>query len=178
VKKLLSVSILISLCFLIPTESSARKRKRLSRSWSISTVNGYSFYQIKKPSAKDPTAWGNLDGQMHKYFSALEISRNMGYYEFGARIQNLGYNFVTPFMTWNMMKNNYKTPIVTSFSLGVTPSHIAGLWLRFNLALSINRYISLSPFIGAYVWYKTIDDPEYEKQNIHLNAGLQIKLFR
>lgn len=176
-KHLLFLS-LISLCFLAPIDSSARKKRRVfKRKWSLSLINGYTFYQQKKPSANDPLAWDNLEGQMHKFFSALEISRNLGRYEIGAKIQHIGPTFVSPFITWNMNKNNSRASIIPSLSFGVVPSHIMGGWLRLSLGLSLNRYVSLSPFTGVYIWHKIIKDPKYEKYSLHLNTGLKINLY-
>lgn len=175
-KHLLFLS-LISLCFLAPVESSAKKKRVFKRKWSLSFSNGYSFYQSKKPSASAPMEWGNLDGQMHPFFSAVEISRNMGYYELGAKVQHLGPTFVSPFFKWNLNKNNSRASIIPSITLGVVPAHVMGVWLRVALGLSLNRYMSLSPFVGTYTWYKVKEDEKYEKYNLHLNAGLAINLY-
>ena len=176
-KKQILFLILITFCFLVPVESSAKKRRVFKRKWSISLVNGYSYYWQKKASGRKITEWGDLEGQMHPFFSALEISRNMGYYEIGAKIQHLGPTFVSPFLKWNWNKNNSRASIIPSLTVGVVPSHIMGVWLRLNLALSLNRYMSIAPFAGAYAWYKFKDDPLYEKSSLHLNAGLRINFY-
>ena len=176
-KKQILFLILITFCFLIPVESSAKKRRVFKRKWSISLANGYSYYWLKKASVRKTTEWGDLEGQMHLFFSALEISRNMGYYEIGAKIQHLGPTFVSPFFKVNLNKNNSRAFIIPSLTVGVVPSHVMGVWLRLSLALSLNRYMSIAPFAGTYAWYKLKDDAEYEKFNIHLNAGLKINLY-
>lgn len=175
-KHLLFIS-LVSLCFLAPVESSARKKRYFKKKWSLSLTNGYTFYQVKKPSSEGPMVWGNLEGQMHKFFSALELSRNMGYYEIGVKIQNLGPTFASPFVTWNMVKNNYRASIVPALTFGIVPSHIMGGWLRLSLGLKLNRYVSLAPFVGMYAWRKIIDDPKYEKNSLHVNTGLKINMY-
>lgn len=182
IKKQILFFSLISLCFLAPVESSTKKKRRVyKRKWSISLTNGYNIYQDKKGSQRDPLKldedWGELEGQMHSFFSSLDISRNFGYYEIGAKIQNLGSTFVSPFFKWNVIKNSSRANIVPSVTVGVVPSHIMGAWLRLGLGLSLNRYASFTPFIGTYAWYKIKDDPKYEKWNLHLNTGLSINLY-
>ena len=183
-KKYILLFISLSLCFLVPIESSARKKRRrvYKKKWSISLTNGYSFYQYeKKGDANDPmsidTNWGGQEGQMYSFFSSLDISRNFGYYEVGAKIQNLGPTFVSPFVKINLTKNNSTAKIVPSVTLGVVPSFLAGVWLRAGLGLSLNRYISFTPFVGAYAWHKLKEDPKYEKLNLHVNTGLSINLY-
>ena len=169
---------LISLCFLAPSQSEARKRKRsFKRKWAVSLTNGFNLYRIKKGSAKSAMKWGDPEGQMHFAFSSFDISRNFGYYEIGAKIQNIGPTFVSPFIKWNLNKNSSRASIVPAISLGVVPSHILGTWLRLSLGLSINPYFSIAPFVGTYAWFKIKDDPEYEKYNLHFNAGLRISLY-
>ena len=178
-------SLLLSLFFMIPVKSSARKIKTFKRNWSVSIVNGYSFavypkrkgIQNSKPSKRDPFAWEDLEGQMHPFFSSLEISRNMGYYEIGAKIQNLGPTFVSPFFKLNFPKNNSRAVIMPSLTLGIVPSHIMGAWLRVGVSLSLHRYFSIAPFIGVYSWYKIRDDARYEKNGRHWNTGLRINLY-
>ena len=177
-KQLLFLSFM-SLCFLLPSHSSFAKKKRVfKKNWSFSIVNGYTFHQQKKASARDVTEWGDLEGQMHPFFSSLEISRNLGYYEIGAKIQNLGPTFISPFFKWNWRKNNSKASIVPALTLGFVPSHIMGSWLRMEVGLSLNSYVSIAPFAGVFAWYKIKDDAKYEKHNFHLNAGLRISLYR
>ena len=185
IKKQLLFFVLFSLCFLAPVESEAKRKRRFSlRKWSLSFANGYTLGQIKKstksalPGEKIRSAyWTEMEGQMHPFFSSLEISRNFGYYEIGAKIQNLGSTFVSPFFKLNFNKNNSKASIIPSLTLGVVPSHLMGSWLRLSLGLSFNSYVSISPFIGAYAWYKINNDGKYEKYNFHFNTGLRINLY-
>ena len=173
------------LLFLIPfSESEARKKKRAhSRKWSVSIVNAYSFYELEKPSAQTPGVWDDsVDGQMQDFFSALELSRNFGHFEAGAKIQQSGPAFISPFLKWNLNKNNSRASIVPAFTVGVVPSFIMGVWLRAGLGLSINRYMSLEPFVGLYSWYKikatgSIKASGYQKYNLHFHSGLKINLY-
>ena len=176
--------VLLSLSFLIPAQSSARRKKRVfKRKWSISLVNGYNFanYPKGRGSANGPFEWKEPEGQMHPFFSALEISRNTGFYEMGAKIQHVGPTFVTPFFKWNWNKNNSRSSIIPSLMIGVVPYHLMGGWLRVNLGLSLNRYISIDPFLGVYAWYLLKKDdhpPKYEKRyKIHFNTGLRINMY-
>ena len=174
-KKIFLFFIFVSLCFLSPVESSAKKRRVFPRKWSLSLINGYSFYE-HKTSAENPLSLG-VEG-INRFFSSLEISRNFGYYEIGARIQHSdSLPFVSPFLKWNGNKNNSKAHIVPSLTWGIVPSHLMGSWLRLGLALSLNPYVSISPFMGVYTWYKIKDDPKYNKYNFYLNAGLRINLY-
>ena len=173
-----------SLCLLIPVSSEAEKKKRkrtFKRKWSLSVTNGYSFYRYKKGSSQASTDWGYLDGQMHLFFSSLDVSRNFGYYEVGAKIQNSGSTFISPFFTWNLNKNHSKASFVTSLTLGIVPAHLMGSWLRLNFSWYLNRYLSLSPFVGAYTWILVKNSADnsikYEKYNIYSHAGLSIKLY-
>lgn len=175
--KKLSFIVLISVCLLKPIPSDAKRKRLFKRKWSVSVVNGYSFYQHKKNSQKSPEEWGDLDGQMNWFFSALEVSRNMGHYELGAKIQNLGPTFVSPFIKWNVTKNNSRSAIVPSLTLGVVPAKITGVWLRAGLGLSLNKYITVSPFAGTYIWYEVKDTAKYGKSDIHANVGLRLSLY-
>ena len=162
----------------IPEATARKKRKRISRQWSISLVNGYSLYHKRKSNTEKPhtlTDWE--DGQTQKLFSALELSRNFGHFEVGAKIQNTKNSFISPFIKWNLNRNFSRAGIVPSFTLGVTPSILMGVWARASLGVSVNRYMSLEPFLGAYAWHKIIDEPKYAKNNWHLNFGLRINLY-
>ena len=174
-KKQFLFFILVSLCFLSPVESSVKKRRVFSRKWSLSLTNGYSFRQHKK--SVEILDLGDTEG-INRFFSSLEISRNFGYYEVGARIQSSNHlPFVSPFLKWNGNKNNSRAHIVPSLTWGIVPSHLMGSWLRLGLGLSLNSYVSISPFMGVYAWYKIKDDPKYNKYNFYLNAGLRISLY-
>ena len=175
--------LLFSLIFLFlapfsQLEAKKRKRKVFPRKWSLSLVNAYSFHEKGKSNIGEPGTWTDLeDGQTQKFFSALELSRNFGQYEVGAKIQNTKHTFISPFLKWNLNKNYSRASIVPSFTVGVTPSILMGAWLRAGLGLSINRYMSLEPIIGAYAWTKIKDHPKYEKYGWHLHAGLRINLY-
>ena len=170
--------LLILFCFLLPLESSAKKRRVFKRKLSISFVSGYTFYEVKKGGVGEKGDWDFIvDGQMDEFFSALEIARNFGRYELGAKIQNLGPTFISPFLKWNLNRNDSRASIIPALTLGVVPSQVMGIWLRLSLGLSLNRYSTIEPFIGTYVWYKVKDNPKYEKYNLHLNAGLRINLY-
>ena len=178
--------VFLSLFFLVPFESSAKKKRRVyKKKWAISFTNGYNIRQIpnRKIGIRDPLElnnkdWGYLEGQMHVFFSSLDISRNFGYYEFGAKIQNLGPTFISPFFKWNLNKNNSRASIIPSVSLGLVPSRIMGAWLRLGLGLSWNPYVSFAPFVGTYAWYKIKEDGgRYEKWALHFNAGLSLVLY-
>ena len=182
---------LLLICFFIPLESTAKKRRIFKRKLSISYVSGYTFHSQKKPGVGVTGDWGKiLDGQMDSFFSALEVARNFGRYELGAKIQNLGPAFVTPFVKWNWNKNSSRASIIPALTFGVVPSHAMGVWLRLSLGLSLNRYSAIEPFIGTYAWYKIKDIPnpgnekikdisnaKYEKYNFHFNTGLRINLY-
>ena len=170
---------LVFLCLTPVLEAEARKRRKVfPRKWSISLVNAYSFYEIKKSNAAEPYTWTDWeDGQTQKFFSALELSRNFGRFEVGAKIQNTKHTFVSPFFKWNLNKNYSKASIVPSFTVGFVPSILLGAWLRASLGLSINRYVSVEPFVGVYAWDKIKDDPKYENYSAHFHTGLKINLY-
>ena len=179
IKKQITFFLFISL-FFIPLETEAKKkRKTFQRRWSFSIVNAYGFYNFpnKKGSQRKVFEWGDVDGPMHPFFSSLEISRNFGHYELGAKIQDSGSAFVSPFLKWNLNKNKGRNFFVPAVTFGLVPSHIMGAWLRLGTGFSFNSYVSFSPFIGMSAYYKLTEDPKYEKYNIHLNAGLRINLF-
>ena len=167
---------------LYPVDSFAKKQRYSKRALSISLVNAYSFYpsnqdiSVHKPG--DARQLIDGDGQMQPFFSALEIARNFGRYELGARIQNVSTTFISPFIKWNLIKNYSNSYVVPSFTLGVTPSQLLGAWLRGSLAFYLSHYSSLEPFVGIYGWYKLTDIAEYEKSNfLHLHVGLRINLY-
>ncbi len=183
-KKIFLFFTLLTLSFMLPTEASAKKKRRIyKKKWSISLTNGYTAYTHKKGSVQSPTAldeyaWGRQEGQMHSFFSSLDIARNFGYYEIGAKIQNLGPAFVSPFFKLNMRKNNSRAKIIPSITLGVVPALTMGSWLRVSLSLALNRYISFTPFGGIYGWYNTKDEAgDYLRWNFHVNGGLSINLY-
>ena len=162
------------------SKTEAKKRKKyFSRKWSISFVNGYSFHHKEnKSNTKDPhtlTDWE--DGQTQIFFSAIELSRNFGHFEAGAKIQNTKHTFISPFIKWNLNKNSSRAKIIPSFTLGFTPSILMGSWVRASIGLSVNRSMSIEPFFGAYAWRKIKDHANYIKSNWHLNTGLRINLY-
>ncbi len=176
--------LLLSLCFFIPVEADARKKRRLivSRKWSISIVNGWTFAKAPKDATKETSStetWDlDLDGQMLTYFSSLEISRNFGYYEIGAKIQQTGFNFVSPFFTWNIFKNNSKALFIPSLTVGITPFHVFGGWMRAGLGLSFSRYFSATPFVGFFAWRKiTSEISKVNAKGRHWNTGIRISLY-
>ena len=116
---------------------------------------------------------------MESVFSALEVSRNFGNYEVGARIQNTFSSFVSPFFKFNFVKNYSNANFVPSLTVGVSPSSLLiGAWTRLGAAFSLNRYLSLEPFAGTYAYYK-IEDMKlpYEKSKIYFHAGLRFNLY-
>lgn len=166
----------------IPMEAFAKKRSKIfKRKLGVSIVNAYTFHSYKdRPNVYAPKDAGRLitgDGQMYKFFSALEIARNYRNYEIGARIQLISTTFISPFLKWNLIKNDSRATIVPSLTIGLVPSQIMGGWLRAGLALSLNRYSSVEAFTGAYLWQKIGDIAEYEKNGYHFNAGLKINLY-
>ena len=179
-KQVFLLFVLISLFYSV--ESSAKKRRFFKRSLSISLVNGYTFYSsIKKNDAyglNDPGRLIDGDNQMYSFFSSLELARNFGRYEIGARIQNIFIAFISPFFKFNFIKNYSKALIVPSLTIGLIPSDLMGGWLRGSLALSLGNYSSLEPFVGIYGWYKIKEDmPKYEKTNLHFHVGVRTNLY-
>ena len=160
-------------------KQSKLKKKTFPRKWSISSVNGYTFYNgyNQKSGSAEPYEWAYVEGKMHPYFSALEIARIQGWYDFGIRIQNTGFLFVSPFFTWNLRKNHTRIRVLPSLTLGVVPSHILGAWLRFSLGFGISRHVSLAPFLSFMYWTKVGEDPDYEKRDSHAHLGLQLLLY-
>ena len=179
---------------LAPFESSeAAKRKRRKkpiRTWSVSVSSGYNLFKrlsnkAQRPDASKSSQWissspeTNIrrDGQMHKFFSSLDLARNFGHYELGAKIQFTGEAFVSPFIKWNMTKNRYKTAILPSLTFGVAPSHQFGAYLRLSLGLALNRRAMIHPFLGCYGWFKATKEVISEKWGLYANAGLSLSLF-
>lgn len=164
-----------------PISALAKKKKYSKRAMSVSLVNGYTFYSsIQEVNVYDPKDARRLidgDGQMYSFFSALELARNFGRYELGARIQNISNTFVSPFVKWNLIKNYSRSPVIPSITLGAVPSELFGFWLRGSLALSMGHHSSLEPFAGFYGWLKLSDLPEYEKSGYHFHSGLRINLY-
>lgn len=171
--------LMISLFY--PIDSFAKKKRYSKRAFSISLVNAYTFHSSNQSSnVYGPKDAGRLidgDGQMYSVFSALELARNFGRFELGARIQNISKTFVSPFLKWNLIKNYSKSPVIPSFTLGVVPSELLGSWLRAGLAFKLSHYSSMEPFIGCYGWYKLTDLPNYEKSGYHFHTGLRINLY-
>ena len=173
--------LMISLFY--PIDSFAKKKRYSKRAFSISLINAYTFHSSNNPSSNvyGPKDAGQLiagDGQMYPVFSALELARNFGRFELGARIQNTFKTFVSPFLKWNLIKNYSRYPIIPSFTLGVVPSQLLGSWLRVSLAFKLSHHSSLEPFIGSYGWYKlSANLPEYEKSGYHFHTGLRINLY-
>ncbi|MCY4321561.1 MAG: hypothetical protein OXC37_04045 [Bdellovibrionaceae bacterium] len=164
--------------FNIAEAQTKKSRKVFLRKWSLSLVNGYSFYSLKKSNIKKPfslTDWE--DGQTQEFFSALELARNFGLFEIGAKIQNTKQTFISPFLKLNSSKNYSNKNILGSLTFGFTPSILMGAWLRASLSLSVNKYLSLEPFMSIYAWHKIKEHPEYADQNLHLNTGLKINLY-
>ena len=177
-KKLFFYSLFaLCLCALIPVESSAKRRLYKKKKWSLSVTTGYTLYRKNKGSQRALFSWEDQEGQMHEFFSSLDIARNFGYYEIGAKIQNTGVAFVSPFFKWNVNKNTAKASIIPSVTVGIVPANTMGAWLRVNLSLALNRYVSFTPFVGAYTWYRIKNDPKYEKGNFLVNTGLSINLY-
>ena len=171
----------LMVCFFYPIDSFAKKKRYSKRALSVSIVNGYSVSSSNKGNnAYSPKDAGRLidgDGQMYPFFSALELARNFGRYEIGARIQNISNTFVSPFFKLNLIKNYSKSIVIPSFTLGFVPSQLLGGWLRGSLAFYLNHHSSLEPFVGFYGWYKIKDLPDYEKSGYHFHAGLRINLY-
>ena len=182
-RQFLFLSLILLLLTPFSNSEARKKRKAYSRKWSMSIVSAYSFFELKKPSAQKPGVWDDsVDGQMQDFFSALELSRNFGYFEVGAKIQQSGPAFISPFLKWNLNKNNSRASIIPAFTMGFVPSRLMGSWLRASLGLSINRYMSLEPFVGVYAWYKIQDTgsllaAKYENYNLHFHTGLRINLY-
>jgi len=158
-------------------ESLGKRKKKRSPKWSISISNGYTFYSPKKSSVEGFKFWSHLDGQMNMHFSSLELGRNFGSYELGGRLQMVGPSFVSPYFKWNIVNKNNKITFKPSLVFGLVPSHLVGGYIRFQLGWRVNSYLVLNPFVGAYAWYKLIENIEYEQFNYHINGGLSVNLF-
>ena len=180
---LLLVFLFISVTF--SAEANQKKRKVFKRRLSISFVSAYTLHSYPKKLTPDPFQPGQIpqkpilgDSQIESVFSALEISRNFGFYEVGVRIQNTFSSFVSPFFKWNVIKNYSQSRIVPSLTVGVTPSSVLmGSWLRVGMGVSLNRYLSLEPFLGSYIYYKIAEHGLYEKWNSYFHAGLRFSLY-
>ena len=169
------------LFFLLPaalTSFRASSRKNPSL-WSISVVSGYTVWPSKKSTKDSIHEWWGGDGQMSLFFSALEISRKFGRYEAGARIQNTGPTFVTPFFKWNFKKRRpHHFALIPSMSFGLVPYHIMGFWLRAEMEFSFRRELGIAPFTGLFTRFKLKDDPQYESGTfIFANTGLRLSLY-
>lgn len=155
----------------------ARKRPK-NRTWSLSIASGYTFYNLKeKNSPAASTEVSGYDGQMNTYFSALEISRNFGYYEVGGKIQLFDHTFISPFFKFNFFRNHRRARIVPSLTLGVVPSPLWGGYARFGLSWFLNPHFSIRPFCGIYGWSRGKPRKDYIKHNIHINAGIAISIY-
>jgi len=178
----LKVLFLLLISLFYPIDSLAKKKKYSKRAFSLSLVNGYTFYPSRLSSAHSFNLddAGQLiygDGQMYSpFFSSLELARNFGRYELGARIQNISEAFITPFLKWNFIKNHSKYPLIPSLTWGVVPSRLLGSWLRASLALRLSHQSSLEPFLGFYGWYN-LGLIGFEKSGYHFHAGLRINLY-
>lgn len=155
----------------------AQKKSRYLSKWSVALTNGYTFYENKKSGVGEAGSWGGVDGQMNLFFSSIEIARNFNNYEIGGKIQLLGPSFVSPFVKWNIIRQSKSTIFKPSIMLGVVPSELFGVYARVNFGLQWNHYITLNPFVGVYSWYKIAENPKYEKQNLHVNAGFSLNLY-
>jgi len=180
-KILFILTLSLSYSVFYPMDSLAKKKRYSKRAFSLSLVNAYTFYSsLSSTSVYGPKDAGQLidgDGQMESVFSSLELARNFGRYELGARIQNISKTFISPFFKLNLIKNDSRYPLIPSFTLGLVPSELLGSWLRASLALKLNHHSSLEPFLGFYAWYKLTEMPEYEKSGYHFHTGLRINLY-
>lgn len=175
-KKTLSglMAVLIILC-LVGFSADAKTKHR---KWNLSITNGYTFYNLKdKNSAAASTDLSGYDGQMNKFFSSLEISRNFGYYELGGKLQLFDYTFISPFLKINFRRNHWRARIIPSLTLGVVPSSLWGAYGRASLSWFANPYLSFRPFIGVYGWYRGKPHGHYIKSNIHINTGFTVTMY-
>ena len=173
--------------FSLFAQANPKKRRVFKRKLAVSVVSAYTF--SAHPKKLTPDAFNSPallpqkplfgDSQIESIFSALEISRNFGSYEVGARIQNTFGSFVSPFFKWNAIKNYSHAQWIPSVAVGVSPSSaLLGSWLRLSLGVSLNRYLSLEPFLGTYIYYKIRDDyGPFEKWNSYFHAGLRVNLY-
>ena len=161
----------------------ARKRKKRRsglRKWSVTAVNGYSFLQTERPreSEKPPPAY---DGQMKSYFSSLDLARNFGYFEAGARLQFYEEAFVSPFIKWNFIKNTRRRTFIPYMITGLSISSLGGVYARLGLSLFFKRYFALSPFVGTYFWYKMRGESKvlkpYSDYNWLFHGGMSLSIY-
>lgn len=176
--------ILLSLAFMfmLSFEALGERKKRKYRKWSATFTNAYTFYQLKKGStAKSYERGIGVDGQMNTFFSNLELRRNFGRYELGGKIQLFKETFVSPFLKINMAKNRRNSDVIPYLTIGVVPASLTGVYTRLGIDLMGNRYFAISPFVGAFAWYKIkdLDNDEifYQKQNVHFHGGLSTTIY-
>ena len=150
--------------------SEAKKRRRKTKRWSVSASNGYTFYQRAKNSESKTD---NLDGQMDPFFSYLEVARNFGHYETGLRLQLSKAAFVSPFVKVNIIKNYRKNDFVPFVVFGISPAILAGFYTKIGINLFFfRRYVSLSPFVGGYFWFRTRHASGYGKYHWYVHGGV------
>lgn len=160
------------LLFSFSADAKKRKRRKL-RKWSVAASNGYTFHQ-RRPSMSGDEKLIAYDGQMKSYFSSLEVARNYGRYEVGSRLQFYEEAFVSPFVKLNFIKNYKRNALVPFLILGISPSSLAGAYVRLGLNMFFKRYFSLSPFLGTYFWFNARKLSDYQKHNFHLNVGISL----
>ena len=158
--------------------SEAKKRRRKTKRWSVSVSNGYTFHQraensSSKTDKNSSLKTDSLDGKMDPFFSYLEIARNFGHYETGLRLQLSKAAFVSPFVKVNIIKNHRKNDFVPFVVFGISPAILAGFYTKIGINLFFfRRYISLSPFVGGYFWFRTRHGSDYGKYNWYAHGGL------
>ena len=177
-KKLMGHFIMaLALVSLFAPVSEAKKKSKL-RKWSLSFVNGTTVWELRKIGATIGSDALGTDGQMNASFAYLEFARNFGYYELGGKIQVFRQTFVSPFIKLNFVKNTRKSRFIPFVSLGVVPSHLFGGYGKFGINLFVNRYVALTPFVGAFGWYKIkASATKYEKHSVHANGGVALSLY-
>ena len=188
---------LIFLCALCPLAFTSLRAfsKDKEAGWSFSLVSGYtvksprksfslvSGYIVKSPRKSvglSLSDWTGGDGQMRQFFSALEIARLLGRYEVGARIQNIGPTFITPFMKVNFRKGgrSRRFALRPSLSFGLVPFSIMGFWSRAELEIALRQELGISPFVGLYSFIKIVEDPRYEDViPLFANVGIRLSLY-
>ena len=160
---------LICLAFLMSPPSEAKKRRKKIRKWSVSASNGYTFYRRAKTSFSEADS---LDVQMNPFFSYIEMARNFGRYETGLRLQFTKAAFVSPFVKLNFIKNRRKNDFVPFVIFGISPAALTGVYIKAGINLFFKRYLSLSPFVGSYVWFRIRATSDYGKYNWYAHGGL------
>ena len=160
----------------LQAQTAQSKKRYKKRKWSVSITNGYTFYDRheKNSALNASTDLSGHEGQMNRFFSALEISRNFGYYEWGGKLQLFDYGFASPFLKINFRKNRRRAAWIPSLTLGVVPSFLFGGYARLALDLFPHPYWSLRPFVGIYSWKRIKIYEHYIKNNIHLNGGVSL----